>query len=130
MGQWKMENNDRKFEKYLREFQPRTPRALSEQIVVRQVWPRRIEAAAVIAISLGASMWFARKKYEIKSGEVVARNKTSMAEAKSPVRSLALVPLTQLALQDPEQLDEQLTAASATVLPDFRGSDSTLRALA
>jgi len=41
-----------------------------------------------------------------------------------------MVPLTQLALQDPEQLDAQLTAASPTVLPDFRASDSTLRVLA
>ena len=75
-------------------------------------------------------MWFARKKHELNSGEVVARNLTSMAEAKSPARALALVPLTQLALQDPEQLDAQLTAASPTVLPDFRASDSTLRVLA
>jgi len=125
-----MENNDREFEEYLREFQPRTPRALPEQIVVRQVWPRRIAAAAVIAISLGASMWFIRKKSEIKSGEVVARNSTSMPEPKWPARSLALVPLTQLALQDPERLDEQLAAASPNVLPDFRGSNTTLRVLA
>ena len=75
-------------------------------------------------------MWFIRKKREIKSGEDVARNSTSMPEPKSPARSLALVPLTQLALQDPERLDEQLAAASPTVLPDFRGSNTTLRVLA
>jgi hypothetical protein len=43
---------------------------------------------------------------------------------------LALLPLTQVALQDPKQLDAQLTAASLRVLPDFRGSTSTLRVLA
>ena len=75
-------------------------------------------------------MWFARKKHELNSGEVVARNLTSMAEAKSPARALALMPLTQLALQDPERLDEQLAAASPNVLPDFRGSNTTLRVLA
>jgi len=75
-------------------------------------------------------MWFARGKYEIKSGEVVARNSTSMPEVKSSAPSLALVPLTQLALRDPEQLDVQLTAVSPTVLPDFRGSNSTLCVLA
>ncbi len=125
-----MENNDREFEKYLREFQPRKPRALPERVVQLQVWPRRIAAAAAIGISLGASMWFARGKYEIKSGEVVARNSTSMPEVKSSAPSLALVPLTQLALRDPEQLDVQLTAVSPTVLPDFRGSNSTLCVLA
>ena len=130
MGQWKMENNDSKFEEYLREFQPRRPRALPEQIVQRQVWSRRIAAAAAIAISLGASLWFARKKHELKSREVVAKNSTNIPEAKSPAPSSALLPLTQLALQDPEQLDAQLTAASPTVLPDFRSSNSTLRVLA
>jgi hypothetical protein len=124
-----MENNDSKFEEYLREFQPRRPRALPEQIVQRQVWSRRIAAAAAIAISLGASLWFARKKHELKSGEV-AKNSTNIPEAKSPAPSSALLPLTQLALQDPEQLDAQLTAASPTVLPDFRSSNSTLRVLA
>jgi len=125
-----MENNDRKFEEYLREFQPRKPRALPDQIVLRQVWPRRLAAAAAIAISLGASMWFVLKKRELNSVEVVEKKSTSMGEARPPARLLALVPLTQLALQDPEQLDAQLTAASQTVLPDFRGSNSTLRVLA
>jgi hypothetical protein len=125
-----MENDDRKFKEYLREFQPRKPRALPERSVQRRVWPWGLAAAATIAISLGASMWFVRGKHELNSGEVVARNSSSMAEAKSPVRALALVPLTQLALQDPEQLDAQLTAASPAVLPDFRGSHSTLRVLA
>lgn len=53
-----------------------------------------------------------------------------MLEAKSPSRPLELLPLTQLALQNPEQLDAQLSTASPRVLPDFRGSDSTLRVLA
>jgi hypothetical protein len=53
-----------------------------------------------------------------------------MLEAKSPASPVALLPLTQLALQDPEQLDAQLTAASLRVLPDFRNGNSTLRVLA
>jgi len=43
---------------------------------------------------------------------------------------LSLVAVTQMALKDPEQLDAQLTEASRRMLPDFRGSDSTLRVLA
>jgi hypothetical protein len=125
-----MENNDTKFEEYLGEFQPRKPRALPELIVRRQVWPRRLAAAAAIAISLGVSLWFVRRKSELNNGEVVAKNARSMLEAKSPASPLALLPLTQLALQDPEQLDAQLTAASLRVLPDFRSGNSTLRVLA
>ena len=130
MEQWKLENNDRKFETYLGEFEPRKPRALPELIVHRQVWPRRLCAAAAVAISLGASLWFVRRKNELNNGEVVAENARSMLEAKSPASPLALLPLTQLALQDPEQLDAQLTAASPRVLPDFRSGNSTLRVLA
>jgi hypothetical protein len=130
IGQWKMENSERKFEEYLDEFQPRKPRALPELIVHRQVWPRRLAAAAAIAISLGASLWFVRRKNELNNGEVVVKNSTSMLEAKSPASPVALLPLTQLALQDPEQLDAQLTAASLRVLPDFRNGNSTLRVLA
>jgi hypothetical protein len=130
MGQWEMENNDKKFEEYLGEFEPRKPRALPELIVHRQVWPRRLAATAAIAISLGASLWFVRRRNELNSGEIVAKNSTNMLEGKSPARPLTLLQLTQLALQDPEQFDAQLTAASLRVLPDFRGSDSTLRVLA
>ena len=125
-----MENNDKRFEEYLGEFQPRKPRALPELIVPRQVWPRRLAAAAAIAISLGASLWFARRKNNLNNGEVAERNSTSMLEAQSPANPLALLPLTQLALQDPKQLDARLTAASLRVLPDFRSGNSTLRVLA
>ncbi len=125
-----MENNGKKFEEYLAEFEPRKPRSLPEEIGRGQVWPRRMAAAAAIAISLGASLWFARKKHELGSGEVVARNSTSMPKAKSQAPPLALVPLTRLALQDPEQFDARLIAASPTVLPDFGDSSSTLRVLA
>lgn len=125
-----MENSSKTFEEYLGEFQPRKPRALPELVVHRQVWPRRLAAAAAIAISLGASLCFVRRKNALNSGKIVAKNSTSMLEAKSPARPLELLPLTQLALQNPEQLDAQLSTASPRVLPDFRGSDSTLGVLA
>ena len=129
-GQMKMENDGKKFEEYLGEFQPRKPRALPALIVHRQAWPRRLAAAAAIAMFLGASLWFVRRKNELISGEPAAKNSTSTLEAESPARPLALLPLTRLALENPEQVDAQLTAASRRVLPDFRGSNSTLRVLA
>jgi len=125
-----MENNDKKFEEYLGEFRPRKPRPLPEPIVHRQVWRQRLATSAAIAISLGASLWFILRKDKLSSGEIVAKNSTSVLEETSPACPLALLPLTQLALQDPDQLDAQLTAASLRVLPDFRGSNSTLRVLA
>ena len=125
-----MENHDDQFEKYLGEFQPRRPRALPEPAIHRQVWPRRIAAAAVITIALSASLWFVRKKSELSGGEVVAKDAALMPASKLVPQPLSLLPLTQLALEAPEQLDTELTKASRRVLPDFRGKESTLRVLA
>ncbi|MGC2505663.1 MAG: hypothetical protein WA369_03315, partial [Candidatus Acidiferrales bacterium] len=51
---------DEQLENFLREFQPRRPRALPRD---RHVWPRRfVAAAAVIAIFLGGSLWLVLKK--------------------------------------------------------------------
>jgi hypothetical protein len=130
LRQSKLDNNEKRFEEYLHDFVPRKPRALPELIVHRKIWPRRLAAVAVIAISLGAAGWFVRRRSESKSGELVAPISTGTPEAKSPERPLRLLPLTQLALENPAQLDEQLTTASSSVLPDFRGTNSALRALA
>lgn len=125
-----MENNDKEFENYLAEFEPRKPRALPELVVHRKVWRQRLAAPAAMAIFLGASLWFARRKSELNKGGRVTTNPTSMAATKSPASPLALLPCTRLALQDPEQFDAQLTEASLRVLPDFQRSNSTLRVLA
>lgn len=125
-----MENRDEQFEKYLDEFQPRRPRALPEPVIDRQVWLRRLAAAAAIAIALGASLWFVRKKSEWSGGELAVKNPAAIPETKSAPQPLSLLSLTQLALEAPEQLDAELARASRRVLPDFRGSESTLRVLA
>lgn len=125
-----MENHDEQFEEYLSEFQPRRPRALPEPVIDRQVWLRRFAAAAAIAIALGTSLWFVGKKSEGSDRELVAKNTAAILETKSAPQLLSLLPLTQLALEDPGQLDAELARASRRVLPDFRGSASTLRVLA
>ncbi|SRR6266851_94886 len=124
-----MENSDRKFEEFLHEFQPRKPRALPLDAVSKQVWLRRFAAAATIAIALGTSLWHVRKKNALNKVEF-AKTATVAPDTKSAPQPLALLPLTRLALRDPEQFDAQLTVASLRVLPDFRGSSSTLRVLA
>ena len=122
-----MENLDDQFEKYLGEFQPRRPRALPAPAISRQVWLRRFAAAASIGIALGASLWFFGKRNEWSGGEL-GEKKAATQETKSA--PLSLLPLTQLALEKPEKLEAELTRASQRVLPDFRGSESTLRVLA
>jgi len=124
-----VENRDQQFEQYLGEFQPRPPRALPEMVLHRPVSLRRLAAAATVAIALGASLWFAGYRNEPRGGEP-GEKKAAVQEAKSAPQPLSLLPLTQLALENPEKLEAELAKASPTVLPDFRGSESTLRVLA
>jgi hypothetical protein len=125
-----VENLDERFEKYLGEFQPRRLRALPELAVHRQISLRRIAAAAVATIALGASLWFVGKKNKWSGDEFGEKKTAAIQKAKSAPPLLSLLPLTQLALKNPEKLEAELTRASQRVLPDFRGSESTLRVLA
>jgi hypothetical protein len=125
-----MENDDKGFEEYLSEFEPRKPRALPSEDISKRVWLRRFAAAATIAIALGTSLWYARKKNALNRGEFAAKTAIVTPDTKSAPQPLSLLPLTKLALEKPEQLDAELARASRRVLPDFRGSESTLRVLA
>jgi hypothetical protein len=110
-------------ERFLREFQPRRPRALPS---APQVWLRRFAvAAAAIAIVLGGgSLWLILKKAAEPRVDLAVKTDQ---EARHPV---GLLPLTQLALEDPVRMDQVLSAASREMLPDMQGGDSTLRVLA
>jgi len=125
-----VEKLDEQFEKYLGEFQPRRPRALPEPAIHRQVWPRHLAAAAVAAIALGASLWFVSKKSKWSGGELGEKKTAVVRETKSAPQPLSLLLLRQLALENPEKLETELTRVSQKVLPDFRSSESTLRVLA
>jgi hypothetical protein len=125
-----VENLDERFEKYLGEFQPRRPRALPELAVHRQISLRRIAAGAVATIAVGASLWFVGRKNKWSGGELGEKKPAAVQETKSAPQPLPLLPLTQLALENPEKLEAELTRASQRMLPDFRGSESTLRVLA
>ncbi len=125
-----MENDDTRFEEYLGQFEPRKPRALPLDAVSKRVWLRRLAAAATIATALGTSLWYVRKKNALNRGEFAAKTAIVTPDTKSAPQPMSLLPLTKLALEKPEQLDAELARASQRVLPDFRGSASTLRVLA
>ena len=119
-----MDGNDEQFESYLREFEPRRPRALElkRQSAVDS-W-RRLAAAAGVMIALGTSLWLVLHSPARQGFQTVSADKEAVR-----IR-LSIVPLTKLAETDPTQLDAELATASRQVLPDFRAEESTLRVLA
>jgi hypothetical protein len=128
-GRRNMENDNEKFEEYLSEFEPRKPRALP-MVIGRRDWPRRMAAAAAILLAGGLSSWFAIRQVYPPSGENVKNIGEVFSDPKeSPIR-LTMESLTKVALNDPAQLDAELTDASRRVLPNFRSQESTLRVLA
>ncbi len=123
-----MEQHDKQLENYLREFQPRRPRALpmSEKDPIL-MW-RRLAAAAAVTLLSGVSLWVAgRRPAPAPIGVVV--KKAAAGPASAAVR-FSRLSMTQLAVNDPQQLDAVLASASRSELPDFRAEDSTLRVLA
>ena len=130
MGRCKMENNDREFEKYLREFQPRRPRALPEEVIPKTVWTRRLAAAAAVMMAVGASLWLVGKKPAGQRAGSMTRNRPVAAVEQSPRRAPSLLVLTRLAVENPSDLDATLEAAQENSLPRFDRKDSALRILA
>jgi len=130
MGRRKMENNDREFEKYLREFQPRKPRALPEEVIPKTVWTRRLAAAAAVMMAVGASLWLVGKKPAGQRAGSMTRDRPVAAVEQSQRRAPSLLVLTRLAVENPSELDATLEAAQKNSLPRFDRKDSALRILA
>jgi hypothetical protein len=125
-----VENHDEQFEKYLGEFQPQRPRALPEPDIHRQFSLRRLAAAAVVTIALGAAFWSVRQKPANQEARYVTNNRPVALKKQTPRRALSLVELTRIALENPEGLDAALEAAQENRLPRFDRKDSALRILA
>jgi hypothetical protein len=130
MGQWEMENNDREFEEYLREFQPRKSRALPEQVIPETIWTRRLAAAAAVMMALGASLWSVRQKPAGQRAGIMTSDRLIAAVKQSPRSTPSLLVLTRLAVENPAGLDAALKATQENRLPRFDRKDSALRILA
>lgn len=123
-----MRRNDDELEKYLSEFQPREVRPLEVSRPVTRVWLGRLAAAALVLVSAGGGVWYARYEREMARAESkTARVQIEFRFSDERPNSIAL---TKLALENPEAFGEQLEAESRQVLPDLQGQQSTLRVLA
>lgn len=126
-----MAGNDEQFENYLREFEPRRPRALPAQSWGKpEQWRlRRLAAAAALVIAMGSALWLAVRQHR-QGASNLAITMAPISEPKPATAHLSLSQLNQMALGDPALLDEELAKDSREVLPDFRSEGSTLRVLA
>jgi hypothetical protein len=124
-----MNGDDRKFEEFLREFEPRSPRPLPSVAVPREFW-RRFAAAAVILLAAGVAMWMCigqlGKKNVPRNAEVGRHIPTAVIS----VRAISSTMLTRAALEDRQQFENETDALARSSLPAFDQSDSTLGALA
>jgi hypothetical protein len=125
-----MNAHDEQFENFLREFQPRRPRALPAPFAAKTVWQRRLYAAAVMTVTIVFSLWLLRQGSPSHKDLTAAGNTQVLPDARPAPETLSIFPLTQLALEDPARFDTVLTKASRHVLPNFQDSESTLRVLA
>lgn len=119
--------NDDQLENYLREFQPKNPRALPVVEMRPPKW-RRLAAAAAVALVCGVSLWLSHQKRQ----PVVALTPRAIPNefnAHTGEKWSVLV-LTKAALEDPTSLDSALEQASRSSLPRFEQQDSALRVLA
>jgi hypothetical protein len=130
MGQWTMRNDDKKFEEYLTEFQPREPRALPDHVIPKTIWARRLAAAAAVIIALGVSLWPVREKVAGRRAQNVASTRPVKTEEQTSRRAPSLVVLTRLAVENPSGLDAALKATQENQLPRFDRKNSALRILA
>jgi hypothetical protein len=120
-----MNDNDPRFENFLREFQPRSPRTLPSGSV-NDLQLRRLAAAAVLAISLGGMGWLAFRNKR----PAMAPPSTDLIRREEEWRKFTLIQWTRLAEEDPRALDANLNEASRKSLPGFNEANSSLRALA
>lgn len=121
-----MNENDRQFEDFLREFIPLRPRALPDDLAIG-LHPRRLAAAAVLVVSLGSMAWFVFNNKRPATLQLVSDQFTHR-QGNPP--KLTLVQWTRLAEQDPKALEATLNEASRKSLPGFNDPNSSLHLLA
>jgi len=127
MKEQKMDEYDTAFESYVRQFEPQRPGALTHGQTAPFVRLRRWAAAAIVVMVVGASIWWVRQKPLPTGG---GANPSQFGAQGQAISVLPMMPLTQLALEDPTRLDAKLSEASRSMLPDFQAAHSMLRVLA
>ena len=124
--------DETQFENYLREFEPRKPRALpSSQNLADGGW-RRFAAAAILLAACSASVWFAWPSRPVAApdlGVLSTLPLEALAQQKRPSHP-SLIVLTRLAANEPQNFEVTLNEQSRQELPRLDQPSSALRVLA
>ena len=119
---------ERKFESFFREFEPRRPRPLPLSGGAWRRWPRFAAAAALLVAAGGSALWVAhRNAQNNRPGAASEHAARAVVVDRAPVSN---VTLTRWALDDKEEFDLEMNAMAQRSLPGFERKDSTLRVLA
>jgi len=125
-----MNDDDRKFEVFLREFEPRRPRPLPAAESAWRSWPRLATAAALILALGAASLWIGIRHFDAKNKDrqrVTANIPGAAASQHPPMSTLAL---TRAALENSPEFDKEMDSRAQRDLPGFNRKESMLRVLA
>jgi hypothetical protein len=125
-----MEERDKNTEKFLREFAPKRPAVLREDLQPGAMLQWRLLAAVGIAMVTGTAVWVASRKEAFPPPEIRVKEAKNGATYVEPKRKDSILVLTKIALDEPQRLDEVLAETGRGTLPKLTGNDSTLRALA
>ena len=125
-----MEERDKNIENFLREFMPKRPGVLREDVQSGATLQWRLLAAAGIAMVTGTAVWVASRKEAFPRPEIRAKEVKNEATFVELKRKDSILMLTKIALDEPQRLDAALTETARGTLPKLTGNDSTLRVLA
>lgn len=125
-----MNEENHKFEAFLREFEPRRPRPLPPATIARPSW-QYLAAAAMLILAIG-SVWFWMRHRHAQPNRAAAAPSAETVTNMPPNHAMppSILALTQSALQDGAEFDRQLDCIAHRSLPGFTQKDSTLRVLA
>lgn len=124
-----MNDDDRKFEAFLSEFEPRRPHPLPQAESAWQSWPRLAAAAALILAAGAASMWIGHYQMHTKRTDSQPPA-LSVAGATPNQQPISTISLTRAALEGSPDFDREMDDMARRSLPRFDRKDSMLRVLA
>ncbi len=124
-----MNDDYRKFEAFLREFEPRSPRPLPASESTARSWPALAAAASLILVLGAASLWIGMRRIDSRkrNGNSAANISGAATNQHQPMSTLAL---TRAALENSSEFEKEMDSRALRDLPGFNRKESMLRVLA